>query len=70
MDPPHAADAYASIAEMYDLEHADYDEDIGLYLNFASVVGDPILELGCGTGRILAPLAEAGHRLIGLDVSP
>src|SRR5205814_3458286 len=31
--------------------------------------GDPILELGCGTGRITMALAEAGKRITGLDLS-
>ncbi len=29
-----------------------------------------VLELGCGTGRILLRLAEAGYRVCGLDLSP
>ncbi|GAA3113526.1 class I SAM-dependent methyltransferase [Streptosporangium carneum] len=29
-----------------------------------------ILELGCGTGRILRPLAELGHPVLGVDESP
>lgn len=62
-------DPYAEIPELYDLEHADYADDLHLYLNLALVVGDPILELGCGTGRLLVPLAEAGHRVTGVDVS-
>jgi SAM-dependent methyltransferase len=33
------------------------------------VVGDPILELGCGSGRVLVPLAMAGHRVTGIDRS-
>jgi SAM-dependent methyltransferase len=70
MDQPRIiVDPYADIAEFYDLEHAEFDEDIDLYLNLASVVGDPILELGCGTGRILSPLASVGHRVTGLDAS-
>jgi SAM-dependent methyltransferase len=32
--------------------------------------GGPVLEIGCGTGRVLLPLAKAGTRLTGLDVSP
>src|SRR5260370_9140920 len=32
-------------------------------------VGDPILEVGCGTGRITMALAEAGKRITGLDLS-
>lgn len=62
-------DPYAYIAELYDLEHADFSADIDLLLNFAEVVGDPILELGCGSGRLLVPLAEAGFNVVGLDSS-
>jgi len=62
-------DPYARIADLYDLEHASYDEDLDLYLQLAEVVGDPILELGCGSGRVLLPLALAGHRVTGIDRS-
>jgi SAM-dependent methyltransferase len=65
-----ADDPYAAIAELYDVEHADWTDDLDLYLNVARVVGDPILELGCGTGRLLVPLAEAGFRVTGVDRSP
>lgn len=76
MRPPHPrqatpsdADPYAALPALYDLEHAAYDDDLSLYLNLAEIVGDPILELGCGTGRILAPLARAGWRVTGIDRS-
>lgn len=36
----------------------------------AARTGGPVLEIGCGTGRVLVPLAKAGTRLVGLDVSP
>jgi SAM-dependent methyltransferase len=62
-------DPYAELPELYDLEHAGFAEDIDLYLRLAEVVGDPILELGCGTGRVLAPLAAAGYRITGVDRS-
>jgi SAM-dependent methyltransferase len=62
-------DPYHDIAELYDLEHDAFEADVDLLLNFAQVVGDPILELGCGTGRILLPLAEAGFNVVGLDTS-
>jgi SAM-dependent methyltransferase len=62
-------DPYAELPELYDLEHAGFAEDIDLYLRLAEVVGDPILELGCGTGRVLAPLAAAGNRITGVDRS-
>jgi SAM-dependent methyltransferase len=63
-------DAYAEIAELYDLEHDSYGEDLGFYLNFIEAVGDPVLELGCGTGRLLTGIAEAGFRVAGTDRSP
>jgi SAM-dependent methyltransferase len=66
---PSAKDPYGDIAELYDLEHDSFDVDVELMLNFAQVVGDPILEMGCGSGRILIPLAEAGFNVTGLDTS-
>jgi SAM-dependent methyltransferase len=66
---PDLVDPYAELPELYDLEHAAFTEDIDLYLRLAEVVGDPILELGCGTGRVLGPLAAAGHRITGVDRS-
>jgi ubiquinone/menaquinone biosynthesis C-methylase UbiE len=39
-----------------------------MYLKHARRSGSPILELGCGTGRILIPLAKAGFRVVGLDL--
>jgi SAM-dependent methyltransferase len=64
-----ADDPYDRIAEFYDLEHADFADDHDLYLNLALMVGDPVLEVGCGSGRLLRPLAEAGHRVTGVDRS-
>jgi SAM-dependent methyltransferase len=58
---------YAQIAPYYDLIHSRLIEDISLVLALAREAGDPILELGCGTGRLLLPLAEAGHTVTGVD---
>lgn len=44
-------------------------EDVAFYLDYARQCGSPILELACGTGRILIPLAEAGFEMYGLDLS-
>lgn len=63
------ADAYAQIAELYDLEHATYEDDVDCYLNFIVAAGDPVLELGCGTGRLLTAMAAAGYRVTGVDRS-
>lgn len=65
--PSH--DPYAAITDLYDLEHGDYTDDLDLYLNLAAMIGDPIVEVGCGTGRVLVPLAQAGHRVTGTDSS-
>lgn len=62
-------DPYQSIAELYDLEHTTFDGDVDILLNFAQVVGDPILEVGCGSGRLLLPLAESGYQVTGIDTS-
>src|SRR5271163_421573 len=43
--------------------------DVAFYRNAVREHGDPVLELGCGTGRITLALAEAGHRVTGLDIS-
>lgn len=61
---------YEKIARFYDLIHADLTDDIPLILSLAKQSKGPILELGCGTGRLLQPLVRAGHRVIGLDNSP
>jgi SAM-dependent methyltransferase len=62
-------DPYAEIAELYDLEHDEFDEDVLSLMNFVESTGDPVLELGCGTGRFLAPIADVGFRVTGLDAS-
>ena len=69
--PPASSDRdpYSQLPDLYDLEHASFDEDLDLYLQLAEVVGDPVLELGCGSGRVLLALAAAGHRVTGLDRS-
>ena len=56
-------------AEFYDILHSSYDADLKIYLELAKEHGDPLLELGCGTGRLLIPLAAAGHAVTGVDLS-
>jgi SAM-dependent methyltransferase len=60
-------DPYGAIAAYYDLEHAEFTDDIGLYLNL--VVAGPVLEVGSGSGRITRALARAGHQVWAVDRS-
>jgi SAM-dependent methyltransferase len=59
-------DPYADAA-LYDLEYADYTEDIPFYVERAAAARGAVLELGCGTGRLTLPMARAGARVIGTD---
>jgi len=45
-------------------------DDIGFFVDQARVLGGPVLELACGTGRILEPIAKAGLAATGIDLSP
>ncbi len=57
------------LAAIYDAIYAGRD-DTAFWLTVAAAAdGGPILELGCGSGRILLPLARAGHEITGLDLS-
>jgi SAM-dependent methyltransferase len=60
---------YDSFARFYDLEYRNVSDDLEFYRQFAERCESPILELGCGTGRILAHLARAGFRVTGIDAS-
>ncbi len=61
---------YSLLSRYYDLENADFTEDLDFWVALADEYGDPIVELGCGTGRVLLNLARRGHALTGVDDSP
>lgn len=63
-------DAYEQIARFYDLSHDRLTEDIPFLLAQAAETGGPLLEIGCGSGRLLAPLAREGYEITGIDQSP
>lgn len=60
---------YDLIAPFYDVEHARFHEDLDMYLSFAELCGGRVLELACGSGRVLLPLAQAGYEVAGVDSS-
>lgn len=62
---------YGGIARVYDGEYGGMTADVDFYLRTLADerVRGPVLELGCGTGRVAIPVAVAGHRVTGVDLS-
>jgi SAM-dependent methyltransferase len=56
------------LAGLYDA--FSFDADMPLYMDLAATSGGRVLEVACGSGRLLLPLVRAGHHLVGVDVSP
>lgn len=54
-------------AEMYDKNERDVN-DVKLLLSILNKKTKQILEVACGTGRILVPLAKAGYKITGIDL--
>ena len=69
--PPSAYDDVEAIGELYDhvpLYVARHDVDF--YVEEARAAPGEVLELGCGTGRVLIPTARMGKKITGVDSSP
>lgn len=68
-------DSHGPYADLYHADFYDHVElyqerpDIDFYTALAVRHGGPVLELGCGTGRVLLPTARAGVEITGLDLS-
>jgi SAM-dependent methyltransferase len=71
---PRAVSGYDTveiIGELYDhVPNYQSRHDIDFYANEACATSGDVLELGCGTGRVLIPIARVGKRIIGIDSSP
>lgn len=56
--------------DFYDLWHTDFDKkEYSFYTQHADAAHGQILELGCGTGRLLIPILQDGYAIEGLDAS-
>ena len=73
--PPAFYEADSLHTEIYDVLGASLvagspvQGDIDFYRRLARETGGPILEIGCGTGRVAATLAADGHEVVGIDLS-
>jgi SAM-dependent methyltransferase len=66
--PPHADYSIAAALYDYVIPYANRP-DVAFYVDEARAAAGPVLELGCGTGRVLIPTARAGIDITGLDAS-
>ena len=65
-----ADDEYAAAAEYYDFVRPYRERaDVAFYVDVARESGGPVLDVGCGTDRVLIPTARAGTDLVGVDAS-
>ena len=71
MTPREGWRGWDEYAPFYDWENAQTlgRQDLPFWRDFAGRVKGPVLELGCGTGRISVPLARAGVSIVGIDRS-
>lgn len=58
---------YTAVARFYDAETADKTDDLQFYSQLAAQFPGEILDVGCGTGRILIHLAQDGNQVRGID---
>ena len=60
---------YDPWADIYDAVYSYVREDIPFYVAEAAAARGPVLELGCGTGRVGIPIAQSGVETVGIDSS-
>ena len=66
------SDIYSVSAKHYDEIFSSQEDlvDLDFYVDLAKKSGGPVLELACGTGRVLLPIARQGIAIHGVDYSP
>ncbi len=60
---------YDAIARFYDADHSGFVDDLPFYRELARRAGGRVLDVMCGSGRLVVPLAQAGFRVAGIDSS-
>jgi len=64
----NADSTYKKFAQYYDLYVGNFEKDLELYKTFCKAY-EKILEVGCGTGRVLKSFLEDGFAITGIDIS-
>ena len=64
----NANETYQKFAEYYDAYAGAFEKDLAVYKSFCHP-DERILEVGCGTGRVLQSFLKDGFRLTGVDIS-
>ena len=54
----------------HDAECGSYRADLALWRQLAGEASGPLLDLGCGTGRVALDLGARGHEVVGVDSEP
>jgi SAM-dependent methyltransferase len=62
-------DPYTALVRTYDAETGEMRDDLEAYHTLARRFGGPVLDVGCGTGRVAFDLAAEGYAITGVDTS-
>jgi SAM-dependent methyltransferase len=69
-NPPEGERTPFDDAELYDVLFGELCYDLDFYIGLAKQARGPVLEVACGTGRVLLPCLQAGVDIDGLDLYP
>jgi len=59
-----------TFARLFTGQYAAFADDLPLWVGLAHEFGGPILEIGCGAGRVVRALAGVGFEVTGIDTNP